>query len=213
MSVIEDKIDANHVCTEVSFPIALQFIRHALDDSEPIADLQGNKILPGQWNGEIWAALNIEVLRADDGEVRRRFPRPPGGKGKSRPLPGGSGPRGQFAARKPWPYRALLKYKHNYQQGSECTTRKARASPRLSPSLSTAGPARGACCAPGGRRGKLFAPRAILAGPTDLCQRPISCTRMRAHAPPSRATERKPPWELGGACHAASTSFAKTAGT
>ncbi|KAJ8866046.1 hypothetical protein PR048_033570 [Dryococelus australis] len=40
-----DKIDVKHVYTEVDFAIGLQFIRHALDDSEPIADLQGNKEL------------------------------------------------------------------------------------------------------------------------------------------------------------------------
>ncbi|KAJ8870524.1 hypothetical protein PR048_029547 [Dryococelus australis] len=38
-----DKIDVKHVYTEVDFAIGSQFIRHALDDSEPIADLQGNK--------------------------------------------------------------------------------------------------------------------------------------------------------------------------
>ncbi|KAJ8870413.1 hypothetical protein PR048_029435 [Dryococelus australis] len=38
-----DKIDVKHVCTEVDFSIGSQFIRHALDDSDPIADLQGNK--------------------------------------------------------------------------------------------------------------------------------------------------------------------------
>ncbi|KAJ8865946.1 hypothetical protein PR048_033469 [Dryococelus australis] len=39
----QDKLDVQHVYTEVSFAIGLQFVRHALDDSEPIADLQGNK--------------------------------------------------------------------------------------------------------------------------------------------------------------------------
>ncbi|KAJ8887694.1 hypothetical protein PR048_013912 [Dryococelus australis] len=38
-----DKIDVKHVYTEVEFAIGSQFIRHALDDSEPIAYLQGNK--------------------------------------------------------------------------------------------------------------------------------------------------------------------------
>ncbi|KAJ8895046.1 hypothetical protein PR048_000371 [Dryococelus australis] len=37
-----DKIDAKHVYTEVKFAIGSQFIRHALDDSEPIVYLQGN---------------------------------------------------------------------------------------------------------------------------------------------------------------------------
>ncbi|KAJ8873818.1 hypothetical protein PR048_024654 [Dryococelus australis] len=36
------KIDVKHVYTEVDFAIGSQFVRHALDDSEPIADLQGN---------------------------------------------------------------------------------------------------------------------------------------------------------------------------
>ncbi|KAJ8868666.1 hypothetical protein PR048_030205 [Dryococelus australis] len=36
-------IDVKHMYTEVDFSIGSQFIRHALDDSEPIADLQGNK--------------------------------------------------------------------------------------------------------------------------------------------------------------------------
>ncbi|KAJ8870895.1 hypothetical protein PR048_027196 [Dryococelus australis] len=38
-----DKIDVKLVYTEVDFVTGSQFIRHALDDSEPIADLQGNK--------------------------------------------------------------------------------------------------------------------------------------------------------------------------
>ncbi|KAJ8877721.1 hypothetical protein PR048_022176 [Dryococelus australis] len=37
-----DKIDVKHIYNEVYFEIGSQFIRHALDDSEPIADLQGN---------------------------------------------------------------------------------------------------------------------------------------------------------------------------
>ncbi|KAJ8870614.1 hypothetical protein PR048_029637 [Dryococelus australis] len=36
------KVDVKHVYTEVDFAIGSQFIRHALDDSDPIADLQGN---------------------------------------------------------------------------------------------------------------------------------------------------------------------------
>ncbi|KAJ8866640.1 hypothetical protein PR048_032500 [Dryococelus australis] len=39
----KDNIDVKHVYAEVDFAIGSQFIRHALDDSEPIADLQGNK--------------------------------------------------------------------------------------------------------------------------------------------------------------------------
>ncbi|KAJ8867565.1 hypothetical protein PR048_031367 [Dryococelus australis] len=46
-----DKLDFQHVCIEVTFVIGSQFTRHFLDDSEPIADLQGNRyrvpILPG----------------------------------------------------------------------------------------------------------------------------------------------------------------------
>ncbi|KAJ8867373.1 hypothetical protein PR048_031174 [Dryococelus australis] len=38
-----DKIDVKHVYTEIDFVIGSQFITHVLDDSEPIADLQGNK--------------------------------------------------------------------------------------------------------------------------------------------------------------------------
>ncbi|KAJ8872213.1 hypothetical protein PR048_025815 [Dryococelus australis] len=39
----KDKIDVKHVYTEVDFAIGSQFSRHDLDDSDPIADLQGNK--------------------------------------------------------------------------------------------------------------------------------------------------------------------------
>ncbi|KAJ8871133.1 hypothetical protein PR048_027437 [Dryococelus australis] len=38
-----DKIDVKHVYTEVDFALGSQFIIHALDNSEPIADSQGNK--------------------------------------------------------------------------------------------------------------------------------------------------------------------------
>ncbi|KAJ8869117.1 hypothetical protein PR048_030684 [Dryococelus australis] len=38
-----DKIDVQHEYTEVDFAIGSQFIRHALDDFEPIADWKGNK--------------------------------------------------------------------------------------------------------------------------------------------------------------------------
>ncbi|KAJ8874105.1 hypothetical protein PR048_024946 [Dryococelus australis] len=43
----KDKIDVKHVYTVVDFAIGSQFIRHSLDDSEPIADLQGNKAARG----------------------------------------------------------------------------------------------------------------------------------------------------------------------
>ncbi|KAJ8898166.1 hypothetical protein PR048_003526 [Dryococelus australis] len=38
-----DRIDFKRVYAEVTFAIVSEFIRHALDDSAPIADLQGNK--------------------------------------------------------------------------------------------------------------------------------------------------------------------------
>ncbi|KAJ8878045.1 hypothetical protein PR048_022508 [Dryococelus australis] len=38
-----DKIDVKHVYNESDFAIGSQFIKHALEDSDPIADLQGNK--------------------------------------------------------------------------------------------------------------------------------------------------------------------------
>ncbi|KAJ8866556.1 hypothetical protein PR048_032415 [Dryococelus australis] len=40
---ISDKIYFKHVYTEVAFAIGSEFIRHALDDSVPIADFQGDK--------------------------------------------------------------------------------------------------------------------------------------------------------------------------
>ncbi|KAJ8869038.1 hypothetical protein PR048_030589 [Dryococelus australis] len=65
-----DKIDAQHVYTEVDFAIGSQFIRHALDDSEPIVDWKGNKGSTAQiyspftyptrrveFFGNIWKAL------------------------------------------------------------------------------------------------------------------------------------------------------------
>ncbi|KAJ8898342.1 hypothetical protein PR048_003702 [Dryococelus australis] len=39
----QDNIDFKRVYTEVTFAIVSEFIRHALDDCAPIADLQGNK--------------------------------------------------------------------------------------------------------------------------------------------------------------------------
>ncbi|KAJ8865933.1 hypothetical protein PR048_033456 [Dryococelus australis] len=41
-----DKLDVQHMSTEVSYAIGSQFIRHTLGDSEPIAELQGNKLDP-----------------------------------------------------------------------------------------------------------------------------------------------------------------------
>ncbi|KAJ8872618.1 hypothetical protein PR048_026224 [Dryococelus australis] len=45
------KIDVKHIYSEVTFAIGAEFIKHALDDSEPIEDLQGKKVantlLPG----------------------------------------------------------------------------------------------------------------------------------------------------------------------
>ncbi|KAJ8885902.1 hypothetical protein PR048_012108 [Dryococelus australis] len=43
ISSLLDQIDFKRVYTEVTFSIGLEFIRHALDDSAPIAGLQGNK--------------------------------------------------------------------------------------------------------------------------------------------------------------------------
>ncbi|KAJ8886125.1 hypothetical protein PR048_012334 [Dryococelus australis] len=42
-SCLADKIDFKRVYTEVTFAIGSEFIRHTLEDSAPIADLQGNK--------------------------------------------------------------------------------------------------------------------------------------------------------------------------
>ncbi|KAJ8866481.1 hypothetical protein PR048_032324 [Dryococelus australis] len=42
-SAEQDKLDVKHVHTGVDVSIGSQFIRHALDDSEPIEDVQGNK--------------------------------------------------------------------------------------------------------------------------------------------------------------------------
>ncbi|KAJ8882325.1 hypothetical protein PR048_014127 [Dryococelus australis] len=41
---LANKIEVKHLYTEVTFAIRTQFIRHALDDSEPISDLQGNTL-------------------------------------------------------------------------------------------------------------------------------------------------------------------------
>ncbi|KAJ8872098.1 hypothetical protein PR048_025699 [Dryococelus australis] len=43
--IAKDKIDVNHLYTEVDIAIGSQFSRHDLDDSEPIADLRGSS----QW--------------------------------------------------------------------------------------------------------------------------------------------------------------------
>ncbi|KAJ8872477.1 hypothetical protein PR048_026083 [Dryococelus australis] len=39
----DDKIDVQHVYTEVTFAIGSQFFKHVLDDYDPIADLEGNR--------------------------------------------------------------------------------------------------------------------------------------------------------------------------
>ncbi|KAJ8897409.1 hypothetical protein PR048_002755 [Dryococelus australis] len=44
-SSLHDKIDVKHAYTEVDLAIGSQFIRHALDDSEPIAEWEGNNLL------------------------------------------------------------------------------------------------------------------------------------------------------------------------
>ncbi|KAJ8866173.1 hypothetical protein PR048_033697 [Dryococelus australis] len=59
----KDKIDVKHVYIEVDFAIRSQFIRHALDDSEPIADLQGNKYLAYKsLNSRIFAIPNNKLI-------------------------------------------------------------------------------------------------------------------------------------------------------
>ncbi|KAJ8870263.1 hypothetical protein PR048_029284 [Dryococelus australis] len=40
---MNDMLEVKHVCTEDDFAIGSQFIIHSLDDSEPMANLQGNK--------------------------------------------------------------------------------------------------------------------------------------------------------------------------
>ncbi|KAJ8894910.1 hypothetical protein PR048_000217 [Dryococelus australis] len=61
---LEDKIDFKHVYTEVTFDIGSQFIMHALDDSEPIADWQGNKKRIQFCKGSYWCnwPLGAELL-------------------------------------------------------------------------------------------------------------------------------------------------------
>ncbi|KAJ8885945.1 hypothetical protein PR048_012151 [Dryococelus australis] len=60
---IADKIDFKRVYTEVSFAIGSEFIRHVLDDSAPIDDLQGNKkrIPYCQMWGNIGATANEQT--------------------------------------------------------------------------------------------------------------------------------------------------------
>ncbi|KAJ8869110.1 hypothetical protein PR048_030676 [Dryococelus australis] len=53
IGIISDKIDVKHVYIEVDFVIRSQFIRHALDDSEPIADWKGNKTNEGEASGVV----------------------------------------------------------------------------------------------------------------------------------------------------------------
>ncbi|KAJ8869236.1 hypothetical protein PR048_030808 [Dryococelus australis] len=58
-----DKIDFKRVHTKVAFEIRSDFIRHTLDDSVPIADLQGNKkrILYCQMRGNTGATANEQT--------------------------------------------------------------------------------------------------------------------------------------------------------
>ncbi|KAJ8880587.1 hypothetical protein PR048_017057 [Dryococelus australis] len=66
-STIFDKIDFKRVYTGVIFAIDSEFIRHALNDSAPIADLQGNKkrIPYCQMWGNTGATANNKHLRLD----------------------------------------------------------------------------------------------------------------------------------------------------
>ncbi|KAJ8869146.1 hypothetical protein PR048_030714 [Dryococelus australis] len=59
----QDKIDFKRVYTEVTIAIGSQFIRHALDDSVPITDLQGSKkrILYCQMWGDTEATANEQT--------------------------------------------------------------------------------------------------------------------------------------------------------
>ncbi|KAJ8873664.1 hypothetical protein PR048_024494 [Dryococelus australis] len=70
------KIYFKRVYSEVTFAIGSEFIMHALEDSEPIADLRRNKKrIP--YCQETWAALDIVVLRADESGRNRRSLRKP----------------------------------------------------------------------------------------------------------------------------------------
>ncbi|KAJ8879997.1 hypothetical protein PR048_020619 [Dryococelus australis] len=67
----QDKVDAKHVYTDVEFAIGSQFIRHALDDSEPIADLRTGF---NPWPGHLIFANGIVP---DDVVGQRVFPGSP----------------------------------------------------------------------------------------------------------------------------------------
>ncbi|KAJ8869359.1 hypothetical protein PR048_030934 [Dryococelus australis] len=64
--VSRDKIEFKHVWTEVAFTIGSEFIIHALDNSEPMAELQGNKkrIPCCQVCGNTGAAANEQTSEA-----------------------------------------------------------------------------------------------------------------------------------------------------
>ncbi|KAJ8871020.1 hypothetical protein PR048_027323 [Dryococelus australis] len=64
-----DKIDIKHVYTEVDFVTGSQFMRHALDDSEPIADLQGNNLYKDR---ELFQNITQIVDPATMGGMKRR---------------------------------------------------------------------------------------------------------------------------------------------
>ncbi|KAJ8870995.1 hypothetical protein PR048_027298 [Dryococelus australis] len=78
-NALTDKIDFKHVYTEVDFAIGSQFIRHALGDSEPIADLQGNKF-PILGSVLCRTITNVQILsmrilvRRDGAAVTTRLP-------------------------------------------------------------------------------------------------------------------------------------------
>ncbi|KAJ8897433.1 hypothetical protein PR048_002779 [Dryococelus australis] len=88
------KIDVKHVYTEVDYVIGSQFIRHALHDSEPIADLQGNKERGPYCHGETFDSVIAErvsaVLRGDAPSPPAHTRRREEGNLRTPPLPGSS---------------------------------------------------------------------------------------------------------------------------
>ncbi|KAJ8877395.1 hypothetical protein PR048_021849 [Dryococelus australis] len=87
-----DKIDFKRVCTEVAFTIRSEFIRHAPDDSMPIADLQritkaheagralvtlGSARLGSEQTSELHALLNRDVRSEDERRGAQRGQTPP----------------------------------------------------------------------------------------------------------------------------------------
>ncbi|KAJ8866974.1 hypothetical protein PR048_032836 [Dryococelus australis] len=71
-NISRDKIDAKHVYTEVDFAIGSHSIRQGLDDSQPIADLQGSG---DGWKGKarFWPKGSVFVVRKTDPRHRGRL--------------------------------------------------------------------------------------------------------------------------------------------